>query len=57
MAIDKETQIAVLSILTKNEELLRELVEQQKIQSDIIDSLIMDYEPLKIDVKKIKEGL
>ena len=43
--------------ILNNKELLREIVEQQKIQSDIIDSLIMDYEPLKIDVKKIKEGL
>ena len=48
---------AILNILTQNEELLRELSEQQKIQSDIIDSIIMDYETLKIDVKKIKEGL
>ena len=43
--------------ILNNKELLREIVEQQKIQSDIIDSLIMDYETLKIDVKKIKEGL
>ena len=43
--------------ILNNKELLREIVEQQKIQSDIIDSLIMDYETLKIYVKKIKEGL
>ena len=43
--------------ILNNKELLREIVEQQKIQSDIIDSLIMYYETLKIDVKKIKEGL
>ena len=43
--------------ILNNKELLREIVEHQKIQSDIIDSLIMDYETLKIDVKKIKEGL
>ena len=57
MAIDKETQIAVLSILTKNEELLRELKSEQKRQATILDEVMSTTQSLMDDVNTIREKL
>ena len=57
MAIDKETQIAVLSILTKNEELLRELKSEQKRQATILDEVMSTTQSLMDDVNTIREEL
>ena len=57
MAIDKETQIAVLSILTNNEELLRELKSEQKRQATILDEVMSTTQSLMDDVNTIREKL
>ena len=53
MAIDKETQIAVLSILTKNEELLRELKSEQQKQAKLLDSVMSNVDSLMSDIDTI----
>ena len=46
---------AILSILTKNEELLRELKKEQKKQAVILDSVMSNVESLMSDIDTIRE--
>ena len=57
MVLDKETEKVVLKIITKNEESLRRLKEQQKQQSQILDGLLHVTDGLMKDVKNLKGEL
>ena len=48
---------AILSILTKNEELLRELKSEQKRQATILDEVMSTTQSLMDDVNTIREKL
>ena len=48
---------AILSILTKNEELLRELIAEQKRQATILDEVMSTTQSLMDDVNTIREKL
>ena len=57
MVLDKETEKVVLKIITKNEESLRRLQEQQKQQSQLLDGIISTTDDLMKDVKNLKGEL
>ena len=57
MTLDKETTNIVLNIITKNEESLRRLQEQQKQQSQLLDGIISTTDDLMKDVKNLKGEL
>tara|TARA_Y100000593_G_C4267574_1_gene315625 strand:- start:830 stop:1003 length:174 start_codon:yes stop_codon:yes gene_type:complete len=57
MTLDKETTNIILNIITKNEESLRRLQEQQKKQSQILDGIISTTDDLMKDVKNLKGDL
>ena len=48
---------AILNILTKNEELLRQVQKNQQIQADTIDNIIKVTKGLQDDVNTIREEL
>ena len=48
---------AILSILTQNEELLRELKKEQKAQATILDEVMSTTQSLMDDVNTIREKL
>ena len=47
----------ILSILTQNEELLRELQKEQKAQATILDEVMSTTQSLMDDVNTIREKL
>ena len=48
---------AILSILTKNEELLRELQKEQKAQAVVLDEVMSTTQSLMDEVNTIREKL
>ena len=57
MVIDKETEGVVLTILTQNESLLREVQKEQKAQATILDEVMSTTQSLMDDVNTIREKL
>ena len=57
MVIDKETEGVVLTILTLNESLLREVQKEQKAQATILDEVMSTTQSLMDDVNTIREKL
>ena len=47
---------AILNILTKNEEILRELVAEKEHQQKLIKQVMSNVDSLINDVKSIREG-
>lgn len=46
----------ILSIITKNEEILRELVSEKEHQQKLIKQVMSNVDSLITDVKSIREG-
>ena len=57
MVLDKETESAVLNILTSNEELLRELKVEQDKQKVLLDNVMATVDSLMDFVDTTKDEL